>query len=765
MGITHPNRGKGSFPLTASRGLNGLRLRVLESKAKEHLPPYPTSSRWSATTNLPGNPPRPHVRRILPTPALTKRPPSPPPQQPPPKARAPNVVAACEECRKHKCRCSGEKPTCSRCLKRSIHCRYRELVTPELLKQTNNDLRDRGNANEEILQLLKNLPDQEAQDVLARLRSGASVSTIVNQVKAGDLLLQLAVAPETRFRYEFPYRSEMPAEFVLDNPYLNSTLYKAASLYSNAATSPLARQHASASATSDQETADLQSLYLRPFHAAHMVDPRLSDARPSLWTAVCDDDVLMRDLLAVWFRCEYQFTSACQKDYFLEDMVNKRQDYCSSLLVNIVLAYACVCYPRFSNRAEYWNPHTLLYRFLAEAKRLWELEAAEPRLTTIQAGLFFNVFHNLCGLDEIGQAYRIHAIALAHELGFYDGPITAPSEKMRKAKIYTAWALYSWESLVGFSFMIPPLLKEPPHDPLPDPAKDAQWYGEIWVKYPSSQVLTPTYFGYGFKAKCDFRLLMNEFCHAAYSTGSGGSVGLDEANKLRKRLVAWYDGLSRPLLPENIVFPSQLQLHMYYHNLLLSIYEPLLDAKTTKSPSPHAVVADATRYLQTLIRLYYLRHGFESMDLFLVVPLVHAGFHCIDDIHTHGDRLPPERLEVLRSTLILIAKGLHSQRSNHYLAEALFRVVRGRMRLQEASLLKTTLHFDEGEDDRKSAMVQAVRSHWPVTVVKKKEDLDEHILGNLVENYAHLNVEGEGGGDGGGEWRFAEGVFGVGFWC
>lgn len=108
--------------------------------------------------------------------------------------------------------------------------------------------------------------------------------------------------------------------------------------------------------------------------------------------------------------------------------------------------------------------------------------------------------------------------------------------------------------------MIPPLLEQPPHDPLPDPAKDAQWYGEIWLKYPSSQVLTPACFGYGFKAKCDFRLLMNEFCHAAYSTGSGGSVSLDEANQLRKRLVAWYDGLPRPLLPENIVFPSQLQL-------------------------------------------------------------------------------------------------------------------------------------------------------------------------------------------------------------
>jgi hypothetical protein len=50
----------------------------------------------------------------------------------------------------------------------------------------------------------------------------------------------------------------------------------------------------------------------------------------------------MRDLLNVFFRCEYLFASVFQKDYFLEDMAAQRQDFCSSLLVNITLAYSCV---------------------------------------------------------------------------------------------------------------------------------------------------------------------------------------------------------------------------------------------------------------------------------------------------------------------------------------------------------------------------------------------------------------------------------------
>lgn len=89
-----------------------------------------------------------------------------------------------------------------------------------------------------------------------------------------------------------------------------------------------------------------------------------------------------------------------------------------------------------------------MYRFLAEAKRLWELEAHKPCVTTIQAGIVFNVIHNLCGLDEIGQAYRIHALALARSLRLFDGPIDADgkSDRVRNGRAYAAWALYNWET-------------------------------------------------------------------------------------------------------------------------------------------------------------------------------------------------------------------------------------------------------------------------------------------------------------------------------
>jgi hypothetical protein len=176
---------------------------------------------------------------------------------------------------------------------------------------------------------------------------------------------------------------------------------------------------------------------------------------------------------------------------------------------------------------------------------------------------------------------------------------------------------------------------------------------------------------------------------------------------------------------------------IYYYNLILSIFEPLADQETTMTPSPQEIIAEAIKRLLTLVRLYYLRHGFEAMDLFICIPLIFAAYKCTDAIN---DQTPASELETLRSTLILATKGLENQRRNYYLAEALYRVVRGRMRPQESALLKQFADLEEDEDEEKQALKQAVRSHWPVSVVKKKEDLESHILANLVENYAHLST-------------------------
>lgn len=125
------------------------------------------------------------------------------------------------------------------------------------------------------------------------------------------------------------------------------------------------------------------------------------------------------------------------------------------------------------------------------------------------------------------------------------------------------------------------------------------------------------------------------------------------------------------------------------------------------------------------------------MDLFIVIPLMLTGYDCVDAIEEQKSQ---SELEYLRSTLMLVVQGIYNQRKNHYLAEALFRIIRGRMRPQEAALLRGIMTLEEESVHETHDMTQPVRSHWPVTIVKKAEDLNSHLLTNLVENYAHLNI-------------------------
>ncbi|KAK4651101.1 hypothetical protein QC762_0089200 [Podospora pseudocomata] len=247
-------------------------------------------------------------------------------------------------------------------------------------------------------------------EIFKRIRMEGPPESILRHIKEGDLLLQLSLKPEMRFRYVFPYVSEMPAHLHRpDNPYIESCFYEWSALQRSGfemSTCTNKRTTDSPRSSSSPEPRP-ESIYLMPFHAAEIIEPLLNDIFPSKWTVVCADDVLMRRLIAAWLSAEYQWIVVLQKDCFLQDMAHGpgRRGCCSSLLVNAVLA-----------NASYWSPHNLAYQFLAEAKRLWELESDTPRLTTIQAAMLMNVNTNMNTMDEIGFNYtkRYEATAWGH---------------------------------------------------------------------------------------------------------------------------------------------------------------------------------------------------------------------------------------------------------------------------------------------------------------------------------------------------------------
>lgn len=170
--------------------------------------------------------------------------------------------------------------------------------------------------------------------------------------------------------------------------------------------------------------------------------------------------------------------------------------------------------------------------------------------------------------------------------------------------------------------------------------------------------------------------------------------------------------------------------------LLDSLYEPFANEKPEQWSRPREIVLYARKYLNTLIRLWYLRHGFKGSSFFLCRPLAFLVFHCLQDIN---DEMPTPELEATRSTLFLMAKGLREQGLSYYLAETLFRVVRARMRPEENQISRGIKDIADEEDDERKEQLRNVRSEWPVDILNESGNVGEEELGTLVEQYLHIH--------------------------
>lgn len=270
--------------------------------------------------------------------------------------------------------------------------------------------------------------------------------------------MQLSLAPESRRRYEFPYLSDMPPSIMVsDNLYLRSFIYET-TFYAHPT-------QGSALDTHREGYGD--DRYLKPYHAAQLVEPNFSNVKVSEWTPVIKDDNILRRLLSAYLYYQHPWTAAFHMDYFLKDMATGRKRFCSNLLVNAILASACVSSAylltttwnivinsvqamsrEIPDRNKFWVPQTLGYQFLAEAKRLWEIESGvvPAKLTTIQASVVLSIVATTTAMDKVGTSYLLQAMAMATNLHLFTDTCGTRDGENRKARAFTAWGLFCWQA-------------------------------------------------------------------------------------------------------------------------------------------------------------------------------------------------------------------------------------------------------------------------------------------------------------------------------
>ncbi|KAA8611295.1 Zn(2)-C6 fungal-type DNA-binding domain protein [Pyrenophora tritici-repentis] len=601
---------------------------------------------------------------------------------------------------------------------------------------------------EQVFALLRSQPFHVAQQILIHIRRGTDIHSILRYVEYGSLRLQLMLVPDTTFQFTSPYLADMMPLFQgTDNPYLSSRLYQALS----------------AEASQQGTEAVEHAIYRVPYPGARIYDPRISPEllKPSKWTSVSSDHVFLTRLLEAYLLYEYPLWPCFHKDHFLGDMTSGRTDYCSPLLVNAILTAACHGMGTLQDRAEFWNPKTHSYLCMAETRRLWKQEQEQGVLSlpSVQAATILGRVYFANGMDSMGWSTWTDAVAIANKLDLYD---IKPhfSEKERVSRTITAWGIFSQQSFSCFYLMKPPLSRFPPQDGLPNYEHAQDFFGEIWVKYPLVEHLIPIHLGQTFLALIRLRCIMNDVASKALPEEDGqDEIDLQQASRYNSMLMQWFRELPEPLQPRNIAMPSHLLLHMQFHNLITMTFQPFLkheksfnvfkkiDAFQNQAGfSPTKLFNTSKASLQTLLHMFYHRHGFDAYYIFLLQVLVQLGFDAVERLRTPEAQQEhfPAVMKATRATLILCAKGLRDQGRNFYLSELIFRILRDEMNPVDVKLLRDWARV-KNEEEREELMMEHIQSDYPVNVEAITCDPTERRLNRLLKSMGELKLPGDGG--------------------
>lgn len=164
---------------------------------------------------------------------------------------------------------------------------------------------------------------------------------------------------------------------------------------------------------------------------------------PATWTTVTSDPGLVQHLLALYFCWEYPTFASLSKEHFLQDFMEGRPRFCSSILVNALLALGC----RFSNqpntRSNPDDPHTSGDHFFKECQRLFYQEQNHHKLTTIQALGIMSIREASCGRDSESWYYAGQSIRLAIEMGLHRLQDDGKNDDESAVQAATFWGAFA----------------------------------------------------------------------------------------------------------------------------------------------------------------------------------------------------------------------------------------------------------------------------------------------------------------------------------
>jgi hypothetical protein len=148
------------------------------------------------------------------------------------------------------------------------------------------------------------------------------------------------------------------------------------------------------------------------------------------------------------------------------------------------------------------------------------------------------------------------------------------------------------------------------------------------------------------------------------------------------------------------------------------------DTSRSQRRIAETITAKATMELESLLRLYYLRHGFETFDALLLTHLVHLSKVVLQRLaHTVRHEFSTDEVETLRSTLILCLKGLYDQSRNFRMSGIVFGAIKSQLGAEDQNLLGRFVTTKDPDIDEEAVQrAEPVLSEYVIPIVHLNED-------------------------------------------
>lgn len=484
------------------------------------------------------------------------------------------ISTACVACRKRKSKCDGAVPSCAACA---------SVYGTECIYDPNSDHRRKGVYREKVdsmkagsstlqilIEAILNATEEQAFTIVKKIRTCDSLDTV-----AEEILRQEDQDEEDEEGREAGYESSgsLTVEGERDLARKMGELrVENGSVRYIGGTSHLIYHGGSYVGINDEQNGD---------DFAPGTDPITT------WTRVTDDAQLITFLINKYFHYHYPYFTTLSKKLFLRDFLKGTAGlertstvYCSSLLVNAMLALGC----HFTDIPEaYGTPgdnRTKGDGFFAEAKRLIieNGEYEKPRLVTVQALALMSVREAGCAREDKGWVYSGMSFRMAQDIGLnFEVGVTDKDgldEHEIDARRITFWGCFlfdkCWSNYLG---RLPLLPRNSFNIPLIDvfPDEDA----ELWKPFPdsgpdntSAQPSRTRAIALQMSKLCEISSdLLIFFYHPDHiGRSSSKAAELKKLSELHKRLEEWHQELPKEFEPKEGQLPNVI-LMLYVSHL------------------------------------------------------------------------------------------------------------------------------------------------------------------------------------------------------